>query len=598
MKNWNRILSTLLAALMLCTLLPVAAPAEEGIALDAEDAQIMPVDDTTLEDLKIVDGDELELNELGELNEELALDDNLEEDMPEVEDAPDVSNSFTDGDYDHDAFEIDDDGVLLYYHGAGGKVVIPDGVIVIGANAFRDCDDVTSIVIPEGVVRIEGDAFSNCDALVSVTVPSSVRYIEDGAFASCPGLKAINVSKNNPYYRFTHGALYDRAMKTLICCPGSVESYTIPNGVKTIGNYAFDGCQGLANLNIPKGVTSIGDCAFMNCCSLRTVEIPDGVTSIGEFAFIWCSNLKKVDIPCSVRTIKEHCFYECSSLTGINNWGDVNIPNSVTSIGSYAFAYCDSILSVYIPRSVTNIDSNAFIGCEKLGYVRISSRVDYIGHEAFNGCSALDYVTIYARDIEIEEDSFEDCSRELVIHAYANSYTYNWFEQRNFTVKPISDAVLLLKGNAAKKVQVGDKIRIALDGPKAEYYHSNNNNVAAVSSDGTLNLKKAGTAKITAKAKSGDEWELELKVFNAPTLSRTDLSLKKGKSFWLKVNGLFSGRKITWTSTNKNIATVYNGKVTAKKPGKCTIYAQVKNGVKLKCTVKVMKKRELGELKY
>ena len=193
MKNWNRILSTLLAALMLCALLPVTAPAEEGIVLDAEDAQTMPADVETLEDLEIVDGNELELDELGELNEELALGDNLEEDMPDVETAPVASNSFTDGDYDHDAFDIDDDGVLMYYYGSGGKVVIPDGVTAIGNSAFYEDDNVTSVVIPEGVEWIGNYAFHGCNSLKNVKIPHGVTNIGEGAFMSCNNLVRVDI---------------------------------------------------------------------------------------------------------------------------------------------------------------------------------------------------------------------------------------------------------------------------------------------------------------------------------------------------------------------------------------------------------------------
>ena len=145
---------------------------------------------------------------------------------------------------------------------------------------------------------------------------------------------------------------------------------------------------------------------------------------------------------------------------------------------------------------------------------------------------------------------------------------------------------MLLKGNTTKNVQLGDKVWIALDGPKAKSYASSNNNIATVSSNGEVKLIKAGTVKITVTMTTGGKWVLTLNVTDAAKLNKTSLSLKVGKTFTLKVSGL-AGRQVTWSSSNKSVATVKNGKVTAKKGGKCTIYAQIKNGKKLKCTVNV-----------
>jgi hypothetical protein len=78
---------------------------------------------------------------------------------------------------------------------------------------------------------------------------------------------------------------------------------TIPDGVTSIGNYAFSGCSNLTSVAIPAGVTSIGDGVFYFCSSLTSVTIPDGVTSIGRQAFDGCSNLTSVSIPDSIKMI-------------------------------------------------------------------------------------------------------------------------------------------------------------------------------------------------------------------------------------------------------------------------------------------------------
>ena len=265
---------------------------------------------------------------------------------------------------------------------------------------------------------------------------------------------------------------------------------------------------------------------------------------------------------------------------------------SVTCIGMDAFKGCNKIRSVTIPKSVTRILSGAFFSCDSLANISIPSSVNYIGESAFGFCDALKEVTIFAKSITSDESSdtsgiFKYCSDDLVIYSWENCNTYKWLKKQGYPVKAMHDYIMQVGGNTTKKVQVGDTAWIVLDGARNKSYTSSNKKVATVASTGQLTLKKPGTAKIACKTTSGDKWLLTLNVVAAPKLSQSTLSLKAGRSIKLKVNGLLAGRTVAWSSSNNSIATVNNGKITAKKPGKCTIYAQVKNGVKLKCTVKV-----------
>ncbi len=115
---------------------------------------------------------------------------------------------------------------------------------------------------------------------------------------------------------------------------------TIPNGVTSIGNGAFNNCTSLTSINIPNGVTSIGNYAFYNCTSLTSINIPESVTSIGYCAFSNCNSLTSIKIPNGVTSIGNYAFNNCTSLNSIK------IPESVTSIGYYAFANCTSLTSI------------------------------------------------------------------------------------------------------------------------------------------------------------------------------------------------------------------------------------------------------------
>lgn len=147
---------------------------------------------------------------------------------------------------------------------------------------------------------------------------------------------------------------------------------TIPDGVTSIGDFAFCDCGKLTSVNIPDSVTSIGGYAFQDCSSLTSVTIPDSVTSIGYRAFDGCYNLTSVTIPDSVTEIGDSAFSFCYGLTSIT------VPDSVTSIGNGAFKYCSGLTRITIPDSVTSIGHRAFSGC---GFI-IKSDVRY---KATNG---------------------------------------------------------------------------------------------------------------------------------------------------------------------------------------------------------------------
>ena len=135
-----------------------------------------------------------------------------------------------------------------------------------------------------------------------------------------------------------------------------LNSVTIPNSVKRINWYAFQGSS-IKSINIPNSVTFLGAYTFQKCTKLTSVVIGDGVKSIEHAAFQYCSNLTSVTIGKSVTSLGMYAFGNCSSLTS------VTIGKSVTSIGEEAFISCSSLKSVTIPNSVTSIERQAFWGC-------------------------------------------------------------------------------------------------------------------------------------------------------------------------------------------------------------------------------------------
>ena len=220
------------------------------------------------------------------------------------------------------------------------------------------------------VTEIGHHAFAYCFGLTSVAIPDSVTSIGERAFYDCSSLTSITVSADNGYYKSIDGNLYTKDGKTLIqYAIGKTETaFTIPNGVESIGDYAFWDCTSLRDVTITDSVTSIGNYAFSWCTGLTSVTIGNGVTSIGDYAFHYCDSLRDVTIPGSIVRIGDNAFSACWNLYS------VEISEGVTEIGESAFANSHYIQSITIPASVTDIGQRAFYYCARL-------TVNYCGTE-------------------------------------------------------------------------------------------------------------------------------------------------------------------------------------------------------------------------
>ena len=361
----------------------------------------------------------------------------------------------------------DVENYLLGYVGTDTDLVLPDNYngsnYEICKHAFYNCSGLTSITIPDSVTSIGGYAFSGCSGLTSVTIGNSVTSIGDSAFKNCSGLKYIYITDLTAWCNIS-GLNYlmscNSIDKKFYLNNNLVTTLTIPDSVTTIGSGAFSGCSSLTSVTIPDSVTSIGDSAFYGCSGLKyiyitdltawcnisglnylmsynsiynpidkklylnnnlvtTLTIPDSVTSIGEWAFRGCSGLTSVTIGNSVTSIGEWAFSDCSGLTS------VTIPDSVTSIGDYAFYGCSGLTSVTIPDSVTSISYSAFGGCSGLTSVTIGTSVTSIDWYAFSGCSSLTSITIPDSVTSIDWNAFSGCSGLESITVSSNNTKYH-----------------------------------------------------------------------------------------------------------------------------------------------------------------------------
>ena len=315
------------------------------------------------------------------------------------------------------------------------SVVIRTGVTTVGSYAFSGCNNLETVefpntlttigeeafmyanlrdvVIPDSVRTIESNAFARCGMMSGLSLGSGLTTIGDFAFVGCAS--SVRISEDNRAFVVENGALFNADKTELIrFFSGWATSYTIPAGVKEIGAGAFDDCWNLKTITIPDGVQSIRSGAFAHLWELGRLTIPASVTEIAVDAFsftvcpitvaagntAYCSQddalySKDKDallyaagatgafiIPNTVVTIEESAFANSTI-------SSVTIPNSVETIGNWAFSGCENLRTVTLPASVTEIGEGVFEVCTKLTSVRIPASVKTIQKWTFAECEAL-----------------------------------------------------------------------------------------------------------------------------------------------------------------------------------------------------------------
>lgn len=170
------------------------------------------------------------------------------------------------------------------------SIILPDSIEHIGDNAFCACSNLTGITIPDSVSSIGVGAFSGCVSLTSVAIPDSVTTIGMDVFMGCSSLKEFNgkFASKDGLCLICNGVLVSYAIGS------TIEVYTIPNDVVSIGMSAFYQNENLRNVTIPNGVLSIGLRAFEKCTNLKCVHIPRTITAIGDCAFEDCTKLEQL----------------------------------------------------------------------------------------------------------------------------------------------------------------------------------------------------------------------------------------------------------------------------------------------------------------
>lgn len=224
------------------------------------------------------------------------------------------------------------------YENGKGIIKFNQAVTRIGEYAFATCAEFTSVTIPNSVTSIETSAFSGCLNLREIVIPNSVANIGDSAFGDCVSLTTFisDLASTDGRCLILNGEL-----RAFAC--NEISTYTMPNGVTSIGAYAFAGSN-LTSITISNSVANIGDSAFAACTSLKSISIPNSVTSIEDYAFCQCTSLKSISIPNSVTSIGTSAFWGCTSLNDVRCK-----PVDPPAGGEKMFKDISSYAKIYVP---------------------------------------------------------------------------------------------------------------------------------------------------------------------------------------------------------------------------------------------------------
>ena len=458
------------------------------------------------------------------------------------------------------------------------RISLQAGTLGIASSAFSGCSAMISVYIPNSVTNIGGSAFSDCSGLTSVTIPNSVTAIEGWAFSGCSGLTSM----------------------------------TIPNSVTTIGERAFNYCTGLTSVTIPNSVTNIDYSAFYNCSELERVNItdlaawcdidflgndsnpcyiahhlylngveitdlviPDTITSIGAFAFYGLSYLTSVTIPNSVTSIGFHAFYGTA-------WYN-NQPNGLVYAGLVAYEYkgtMPSNTSISLKAGTLGIADGAFSYCSGMTNVYIPNSVTTIGNNAFNNCTGLTSVTIPNSVTTIGNNAFNNCFR-LTSLTIPNSVT-NIGDWAFYDCTGLTDVYCYIKRPSF--VSIGTSIFDDGSEDGIIWYdcklHVPAGTLAAYRASSWRNLFNTIVEMDPILAASIELGQASAEMTEGETLQLTATVLPEDAT----------DKSVTWSTSDENVATVDDsGLVTAVAPGTATITATTADGSNLSasCTVTI-----------
>ncbi len=505
-------------------------------------------------------------------------------------------------------------------------------VIGIDDCAFYGCSELISVEIPKTVTEIGTQVFDHCSKLQGVTVNPQNQYFyaKDGVLYDKHQTELIFCTRLKEG-QFTVPSDIKKIHSYAFNGCKSITKVVLPNGLKEIGDFAFMNCPAMTSVNIPTGLTTLGtnafrgassltssiaipatltfisSSAFQGCNKISNVTIPEGITAIGEYAFSECTSLKSIELPTTINELSISAF-ENAGLTSIN------IPTGITDIPASAFAGC-KLTSITLPEGLHTIQTEAFAdNGTTINSVSIPQSVTYIGNNAFSGTSVQNfYINNTPTRLSIGEYTpFKKSGTSIHIFSLMTSIfenATNWSKYAGHFVDDIEithvTSIALDKEKMTVLTNALGKLNATINPEDARVkdvvFTSSNENLILIANAATGDFvarANEGKATITCTAVDGSgvfaKCEIEVKKAFTPatsvSISNTQLSMEANqtKTLTAHVNSGATFTGIIWLSDNEDVATVEDGKVTAKAAGEATITAISEDGAaRAKCKVTV-----------
>ena len=249
----------------------------------------------------------------------------------------------------------------------------------------REEGGTVEIVIPSTIEEITRRAFAETKGLTKVTIEDGVKTIGEDAFYGCEDL--VSLEMPNSVTEVEYGVFRD--------CK-SLKNIKLSDGLTRLSANMFAGCNSLDNVSISNNVTEIGMGAFFYCTSLSNISLPANLKVITDSLFSNCKSLKQLSLPDGLEEIKPYAFKE-SGLTSIE------IADTVTTVSKGLFVDCKDLVSAKLPNGMTKIPEELFNGCTSLSDVKMPVSYTEIGSKAFTICRSIERFDICS-DVEVIGD--------------------------------------------------------------------------------------------------------------------------------------------------------------------------------------------------
>lgn len=383
------------------------------------------------------------------------------------------------------------------------EVYLPDSIKDIPYGAFAGCGQLSKLRFSDQLKSIDAYAFEDCSALKSISLPASVETVGYKAFEGCglieaeilgapvavnevfvcPDLRKITITSDLDIGK----GFYSESVKEVNIVKGNSKivqdvswysgmvTLNVGEGIEQIGNYAFLNCSSLATVNLPSTLTKIGFGAFQHCVTLSKINLPLSLKTIGSSAFRYCKALTKIDLPEGLETVEVSAF-------GGTSIKEINIPSTVTEVGSNLFIDCTTLesatlnfyaydedwqcslggvlgdstkstLKKLVVRNAGNIKEVPYQYCKDyvmLEEVSIAQGTEKISSYSFQNCTSLKKIDLPQGLLTIEEFAFVNCKNleDVVVPESVES-----FDMYAFDIKTLVKTTALTLPESWREVQ-------------------------------------------------------------------------------------------------------------------------------------------------